>query len=364
MSRNYPDRSSEGRRANLSKFLSHLIVISMLFILPEFVMGYAMPTHKGPDTTWVMYVKSVIFIAVFYIDFYFIIGRTLSPRVRLWRFLFYNLLLLVAALGVSYVMWYFFSYMPRISDSSLYPLRHPERFRLMFMSSMVRDAVMIILTIALAVALRLSDKWAALERRRRDMADEQRATELRNLKSQLNPHFLFNTLNSIYALIEISPKEAQRAIHELSQMLRYVLYETPATVTLAQETDFLRNYISLMELRLAKDIVNASYDIESMSDHPVPPLLFISLVENAFKHGNTGRQGDIIEISIVARDGHITCRTCNCFNSKTVVDRQGGIGITNLRRRLLLIYGSDATLTTTVEDDKYTALLDISTNKH
>ncbi|MDE5566907.1 MAG: sensor histidine kinase [Muribaculaceae bacterium] len=356
------DSEPERQRVNINKFLAHLIVISMLFLLPEFIMGYAIfsTTNKGVDgIQWHMYAKSLIYIVVFYIDYYYIISHTLTPKVRLWRFLIYNILLLIGALVVSYLLWYFFVYLPRMAEIATRPIRNPEKFRLMFVSSMLRDGVMVILTVALAVALRLSDHWSTLERRRKDLASEQRASELKNLKSQLNPHFLFNTLNSIYALIEIAPAEAQTAVHELSQMLRYMLYETPAQVTLEQETDFSRNYISLMQLRLSKGIVETHINLDGMAKAPIAPLLFISLIENAFKHGNTGNDKDKISIEIIAKDDIIRCRTHNRFDNKTVVDRQGGIGIANLRRRLLLIYGDRASLSTTIEGDTYTACLEI-----
>ncbi len=361
----HTDEINNGRtRSKITRFLSHLIVISMLFLLPEFIMAYAMPNHKGADShQWVMYAKSFLYIVVFYTDYYYIIGHTLTPKVRIWRFLAYNLIMLATTLALSYGLWYWLVYEPRIAENALRPLRNPEKFRLMFFSQLVRDGVMIILTMSLAVALRLSDKWAAFERRSRDMADEQRSTELQNLKSQINPHFLFNTLNSIYALIEISAPEAQRAVHELSQMLRYILYETPSKVSLRQETDFTLSYISLMELRLPQGVVKVNCDIDKMAGTDVAPLLFISLIENAFKHGNTGNPEDSIDIEITARDGRIICRTRNRFDHKTVVDRQGGIGIANLRRRLLLLYEDKASLQTSVNGDIYTACLTITTEK-
>ena len=115
-----------------------------------------------------------------------------------------------------------------------------------------------------------------------------------------------------------------------------------------------------MELRLPTWVVVTHIDIDDMTEAPIAPLLFISLIENAFKHGNTGDPTDRISIDISAHDGIITCETHNRFDSKTVVDRQGGIGIANLRRRLLLIYGSNASLTTTVEGDSYSARLKIN----
>lgn len=359
----YNDLETKSRRVNIYRFITHLIVLSMLFLLPEFIMSYAMSSspRPGSDTIqWHMYAKSLVYIIVFYVDYYFVINHTLTPNVKIWRFLIYNFLLLLAALGVCFILWYFFAYLPRIAENAPRPIRNPEKLHLMLVFSLVRDCVMIILTVTFAVALRLSDHWTTLERRRRDMASEQRESELQNLKSQINPHFLFNTLNSIYALIEISPAEAQNAVHELSQMLRYMLYENPSQVTLAQETEFSRNYIELMQLRLAPGIVDTHIELDGMAEAPLAPLMFIPLIENAFKHGNTGRQSDRISIEITAADGVIRCCTHNHFDSSSSADKKGGIGIANLRRRLLLIYGDRASLTTTIENDCYTACLEIT----
>ena len=143
-----------------------------------------------------------------------------------------------------------------------------------------RDVVMLILVIGFATALRLGDKWLKLDRRRQDLVNMQREEELKNLKSQLNPHFLFNTLNSIYALIAISPTKAQEAVHELSRLLRYVLYDTSATVSLKQELAFIDNYVSLMKLRLSSAIrLNVTLDAGNNETLRVAPLLFITLIE-------------------------------------------------------------------------------------
>ncbi len=359
------DITNRNHGMKMLPFLSHVIVISMLFLLPELIMSYVMPSHHNGrnNMQWVMYAKSAVFITIFYIDYYFIIGHTLIPKVRIWRFLGYNALILIGAIVLSYATWYYFAYRPRIAADTDWPLRNPDKYRLMFMSQLVRDAVMIILTISLAFAMRLSDRWSALERHRREMADAQRAFELSNLKSQLNPHFLFNTLNSIYALIEISPSGAQAAVGELSQMLRYMLYETPSQVSLQHEVDFTDNYISLMKLRLPQGVIEVNIDIKPMAESKIAPLLFIPLVENAFKHGNTGDPDDHISISMTAKDGEIICDVTNHFDPQcpatTTGKTEGGIGIANLRRRLQLIYGHSASLTTETEGDRYRAVLTI-----
>ena len=166
----------------------------------------------------------------------------------------YNFLLIIVALGLIYLIWRFKGHL-----GGRTPLRnHPSPTESMYFAKSIgmlsRDVVMLILVIGFATALRLGDKWLKLDRRRQDLVNMQREEELKNLKSQLNPHFLFNTLNSIYALIAISPTKAQEAVHELSRLLRYVLYDTSATVSLKQELAFIDNYVSLMKLRLSSAI--------------------------------------------------------------------------------------------------------------
>ena len=124
--------------------------------------------------------------------------------------------------------------------------------------------------------------------------------ELQNLKSQLNPHFLFNTLNNIYSLIAFSPEKAQEAVHDLSRLLRYVLYESSQPfVSLEKDFDFLRNYVELMRIRLPKHVELKTNIVASSPGTLIAPLLFISLVENAFKHGvSNNKPSFIIWISI------------------------------------------------------------------
>ena len=109
----------------------------------------------------------------------------------------------------------------------------------------------------------------------------------KNLRNQLNPHFLLNTLNNIYALIAFDSDKAQQAVQELSKLLRYVLYDNQQTyVPLCKEVDFIRNYIELMRIRLSANVqMITKFDIQPDSQTLIAPLIFISLIENAFKHG-------------------------------------------------------------------------------
>ena len=188
----------------------------------------------------------------------------------------------------------------------------------------------------------MTANWYHVENEKREIEKERTQAELKNLKNQLNPHFLFNTLNSIYALIQVNPQQAQYAVHSLSHMLRYVLYENNQNfISLDKEFAFMRNYVELMSLRLASDRVHLKIDIpEDGMGYMVAPLLFITLIENAFKHGISPSEESFINISFrIAESDTLICTIENSYFPKTDNDRSGsGIGLANLRKRLNLIY--------------------------
>ncbi len=360
-------------------FFTHLLVIVMLFILPDVLLGYSRPPwgHDKPVGA-ALYIKSALFVLVFYVNYYVLLKRSLltSPK-RVWAFVGWNLLLVLFVVVVLYLTQYINNMEvgeplkegARMGGHHHRPPEMPEpdffdsRLKLLRSASFwIRDIGMVVMTIGLSVALKLGENWSDMEQRHQEMLATQKAEELNNLKSQLNPHFLFNTLNTIYALIAVSPEEAQQAVHQLSGLLRYVLYENPATVALSKEIEFARSYISLMEMRLPKGAVKAQFFEQAPTEAQVPPLLFIALIENAFKHGNTGNSNQPINITIASLpDGTVVCNTSNYFNRPQDADppRAGGIGMANLRRRLQLIYGDRATLEVHVEGDQYIAMLTI-----
>lgn len=195
---------------------------------------------------------------------------------------------------------------------------------------------------------------AAVQKGQRDAQSRQLleqarlATELSLLKAQINPHFFFNTLNNIYSLTLIDGKQARAALHQLSRMMRYVLYETPADTTLlSQEITFVRDYIDLMHLRLTDEVTVTFETPEPLSNLPIAPMLLLPYVENAFKHG-IGASG-ISHIYVAIRqftDHRIELEVRNpLFPKQTSLDEGGGIGLANTRRRLDVLYPDRYTLT-------------------
>ena len=164
--------------------------------------------------------------------------------------------------------------------------------------------------------------------------------ELKNLRSQINPHFLLNTLNNIYALTAIDQTKAQEAIQQLSKLLRHMLYDNQEPfVALQDEIQFLENYVSLMKIRLSQN-VEVTFDKHVKDPYlKVAPLLFISLVENAFKHGVSPTEHSFVHI-MMEEDGNRLCVTIeNSYHPKNEQDRSGhGIGLNQVQRRLDLAY--------------------------
>ncbi len=353
-------------RRQIVTSLSHLLFIVIIFVLPELVMAIAMPHRHHFAFYPGFYFKTLIFITAFYLNYFLIIDRTIgrSDRGRsIINFVLLNLLVIAAGLTMSYLVSRF-----------MYPSRPPRAGvvvtvwsqMLKTASLLLRDAVMLILTIGLSVALRLSVKWKDIDRQKQELLANQRATELDSLKNQLNPHFLFNSLNTIYVLVDISPDDARKALHRLSGLLRYMLYEDVRTVRLRQEADFIDNYVALMRLRLSNREVVVDVELGDNDDAPVPPLLFIPLIENAFKYGTQSQDYEPVYISLKAGADTVVCRTRNSFTiggNAPDGERSSGIGLANLRRRLHLIYGSAASFSTSTEGNTFTAELVLPLSK-
>ena len=170
--------------------------------------------------------------------------------------------------------------------------------------------------------------------------------QLKALEAQINPHFLLNTLNNIYALIAFDTDKAQQAVQELSKLLRYVLYDNQQTyVPLCKEVDFIRNYIELMRIRLSSNVkMTTQFDIQPDSQTLIAPLIFISLIENAFKHGISPTETSFISIRISESNKEVICEIRNSNHPKTMEDKSGsGVGLEQVSRRLEILYPGDYT---------------------
>ncbi len=199
------------------------------------------------------------------------------------------------------------------------------------------------LLVSTGAAVKLLADYVRTQRRLVEITKEKAESELKFLKSQINPHFLFNSLNSVYFLIDKSNKEARESLHKFSEMLRYQLYECGGErIEIEKEIRYLEDYVDLQRLRKDEKYkvnFNCSANVRGFS---IEPLLLISFVENSFKHLSHFGNGKINEVNIninrVNGDFHFLVKNTVDYTSKQNTDPVGGIGLRNVKRRLELLY--------------------------
>lgn len=213
----------------------------------------------------------------------------------------------------------------------------------------------LVLPIPSFIVLWLYEQWKWLQ----NLKSEKAKAELDLLKSQINPHFFFNTLNNLYGLTVEKSEQAPEVILKLSEMMRYTIYEgQKQLVALDEEVAYLRNYIELHKIRYHKN-VDITFERNIKGNYEITPLLFIILLENAFKHGVERLMEDAyIHIDLVANDEKLVFDIENNFDVTEEVHKEG-IGLRNLRQRLDLSYKDNYELTTTIEGSSHRIRLEI-----
>lgn len=194
--------------------------------------------------------------------------------------------------------------------------------------------------------LRFLKDWFELEAKRKEIENEQLMTELRFLKEQINPHFLFNTLNNLYYLAHTNSPNTKEVIAKLSQMMRYMIYEANnEKVPVSKEIEYIENYIALEKLRLEDDF---PIEISIKGDYSrlqIAPLIFITFLENAFKHGtNHGDKESWVRVAFEFNENHCKYMVSNSKGEKSKETDKSGIGLKNTKRRLNLSYENLHTL--------------------
>ena len=216
------------------------------------------------------------------------------------------------------------------------------------------------MTVGMNVAISLAFTYNREQADRREQENKRLKEELKYLKQQISPHFLMNVLNNIHEMAEEDTKEAQNMILELSDLMRYVLYESENEMTtLSAESRFVSSYVSLMKKRYVESIVRINLSVQENASKAIriPPLLFIPFIENAFKHGVCYSNETQIDIKLNEMNGNIMFSCANSIPQKKKPPYNGGVGLSNVRRRLDLLYGEDYSLRISENEDNYSVTL-------
>ncbi|HAN20020.1 MAG TPA: hypothetical protein DCQ24_15300 [Bacteroidales bacterium] len=215
--------------------------------------------------------------------------------------------------------------------------------------------------IAISTTIRLAQKWYENENHKKTLVHEKVNSELSLLKSQINPHFLFNTLNGIYSLANSKSDKTAPAIVKLSQLMRYMLHDSKHDfVPLSKEIEYIQTFIELEKMRLF-DNITVEYSIKGNAENDkIRPLLLIPIIENAFKHGIDSTKNCLIKINIFIKDSRLDLKVENDIFPDRLTKEKSGFGLATIRRRLELEYPDAHTLYTFEENNKYFANLFIN----
>lgn len=314
----------------------------LIFVLPSMLALFGdsgIPNHHR----FAIIVMSVLYAAVFCVNYFWLVPATMIRGNRKSLLFLYNLVIILTSC-VLITMWAeSHGGIPFLPDA-----QHASVMKMIvgYICFALRDFITMVFSAALACALRLARQQEILRRRELELEAERHNIELKSLKAQLNPHFLFNAINNIYSLIAVSSDRAQKALYEFSGILRFLIYDASAVfVPLTKELGFIKDYVELMKLRLNPSV---RLDCEIAGDDggelTIAPLLLLTIVENAFKHMSRNAAG-MMSISIrIGIEGEWF--VCSVINSCSAGNDDGnaehasgsGVGLDNVGRQLRLLY--------------------------
>lgn len=302
-----------------------------------------------------------------YFNLYFLIPRYLEKG----RYTLYVSLLLITIISTAVLIvsgYYIGAWVLGKPFEELYHTDPANYFSLFESGALPSTAA----SMTLAMSIKLTRNWIQTRRREQTLQKEKLETELKFLRAQFNPHFLFNTINSIFVLIHKNPQMASESLAKFSELLRYQLYECNGQqIPLAQELTYLENFIELQKLRQDGN-VEMTVDLERPPNHDlsVAPFIIMPFVENAFKHVSQHKDGNNwIRMNFHFDHQQLQMELSNSVQPKDQISKEAvsyrGIGLQNVQRRLDLLYPGQHELTISRDKDQYKVKLklDLATQK-
>lgn len=332
-------------KRNLLKPGLHLLGWLFIFGLPYLVI----PRENGASLPNMLLslIMTCSYVVIFYTNYLLLVDRLLF-RKRIITFVLINLILITGMLIISSMLRNWTIRIPPAPEppavvSTLATRAMPRPFgfpRLHFI--FFPDIALMLLPAIFALAIRSTENWLRSEAEKKENANQRLQSELQHLKHQLHPHFFFNSLNNIFSLVDADPEKAKHAIHALGRLMRYLLYETDREkVPLQKEIEFTLQYIDLMRLRISpgRTELITDFPLQVSQQVEISPLLLISVIENAFKHGISATQKSSIRFRLKVENDILTFTSVNTNLPKDNKDKSGsGIGLGNLKKRLDLLY--------------------------
>ena len=343
------------------EFLSYFLIWTFVFSVPYF------SERSSVNINWNEVIKNWAhlfgYLILFLFNVYILVPRLLLKKRYVHYFVSISVLILVIV--AINILLPELSHQPRSETNAANGLMPPALNAPMQKPPIMAFAdnfIICILLVGAGTTIKLMSKWLSEEKLRKDAEKEQLKTNLALLKHQVSPHFFMNTLNNIHTLIEMDTEKAQDAVERLSTLMRYLLYDSAQnTIELKKEIEFIYSFISLMQLRHSDEVEVTVLIPEQIPDIKIPPMLFISLLENAFKHGVSYPKKSYIYFEIQIHEKTLNCIIKNSKH-KTIAnqfDEYAGIGLENIKKSLNLLYDQDYKLDISDKENEFEVNLTI-----
>lgn len=361
-------------RGNKIKVFLHLVAWAILVGLPLY---FIKRWQIGKDFIWLYYISTLISGIIFYVNYLVLVPKFFFDKKK-YRYYLSVLILIVCFYFISDVtnkLIFKYKSDPTSNEQFSRPSEEQNRlippgagapharpgppFRGMHLYNYGFTSLFLVF---FSLGLRVLERQSKIEELQKEMEKEKLNSELAFLKSQISPHFFFNTLNNIYSLISINAEDSQKAVLKLSKLMRYLLYDSEQGKTmLSNEIDFMNNYIDLMKLRMSEKVKLTVAFPEKYEDRNIAPLLFVPFIENSFKHGISYREKSFINISMEVNKNSIIFKCANTVpkgKESNGIDHNG-IGLENVRKRLNLLFPNSHDLKISKSDNEFEILLEI-----
>ena len=332
-----------------SRVLSHLLfwVAYITFFILQVSLYASTSEYSLSTISKSLLLTSMADIVAAYFTVYFLLPKFLLKK----RYLLFALgFILSAAIVILFqrVLLYYISY-PHIYNYNMDEIGSFWRINPFY------SFINIYTVVALFTTIKLLKYWFKNQQLKSELENKNKTSELALLRSQLNPHFLFNTLNNIDSLILTNQEKASDAIIKLSDILRFIVYDATDVVPVDKEINYLKSYISLQQLRLKDPDFVLFKTTGNCTGKTIAPMLFIPFIENAFKHGLKNVKSPGIDIRLDCNKNSINFEVVNHFDDNIVLskDNTSGIGLVNTKRRLELLYPDEYELNITKQNGQY-----------
>jgi two-component system, LytTR family, sensor kinase len=337
---------------NKYKVLIHLIfwfyIINQSLVNSIILKGdYPLPEHYYLQIFW----SSFLNILSFY-TLYFFLPFLFRYKYKILSVLFVLLIFVITTgyrVPIDYAFW-------------KYAVVLPEKDLVMRSAWVWNEFRLVVITGIYSILIHITISWFESQKLKAELINQTKTSELALLKSQINPHFLFNTLNNIYSLVYKKSDDAPEALMKLSSLMRYTLYDSNADkVPLSKEVEYLKSFIELQQLRFKPDNFTKFDILGNIEGFTIAPMIFIPFVENAFKHGSKKVDSPGIIITLAVDNKKTIFEVMNYVVTEETInkDTAGGIGLQNVKRRLELLYKDKYKITITQPENQFNVKLEI-----